>query len=159
MADRLTHLDETGRVHMVDVSAKDVTKRLATVRGEILMAPETVRLVVANQMAKGNVLETARIAAIQAAKHTADLIPLCHQLNLTAVDVDFTVGTDRIEVRTQARVADRTGVEMEALTAATVALLTIYDMCKAVDRGMMINQVCLQEKSGGRSGHYRRDEE
>jgi len=158
MADRLTHLDETGRVHMVDVSAKDVTQRLATVRGEIRMAPETVRLVVDSQIAKGNVLETARIAGIQAAKRTAELIPLCHQLNLTAVDVDFTIGVDRIEVETQARVDARTGVEMEALTAATVALLTIYDMCKAVDRGMIIGQVRLQEKSGGRSGHYLRQE-
>lgn len=141
---------------MVDVSAKDVTRRLATVRGEILMAPETVRLVVDNQLAKGNVLETAHIAGIMAAKRTWELIPLCHQLNLTAVDVEFTVGADRIEVETQARAADRTGVEMEALIAATVALLTIYDMCKAVDRGMIIGQVRLQEKSGGRSGHYQR---
>ncbi|MFP6646001.1 MAG: cyclic pyranopterin monophosphate synthase MoaC [Candidatus Latescibacterota bacterium] len=156
MADKLTHLDEAGRVHMVDVSAKDVTQRLATVRGEIIMAPETVRLIVDNQVAKGNVLETARLAGIMAAKRTAELIPLCHQLNLTAVDVEFTVGADRIKVETQARVADRTGVEMEALIAATVALLTIYDMCKAVDRGMIIGQVRLQEKSGGRSGHYKR---
>ncbi len=144
MADKLTHLDEAGRVHMVDVSAKDVTQRLATVRGEIIMAPETVRLIVDNQVAKGNVLETARLGGIMAAKRTAELIPLCHQLNLTAVDVEFTVG------------ADRTGVEMEALIAATVALLTIYDMCKAVDRGMIIGQVRLQEKSGGRSGHHKR---
>lgn len=156
MADRLTHLDETGRVQMVDVSAKDVTERLATVRGEIRMAPETVRLVVENQVAKGNVLETARLAGIQAAKRTAELIPLCHQLNLTAISVEFTVAEDHIAVETQARVADRTGVEMEALTAATVALLTIYDMCKGVDRGMIIDKVRLQEKSGGRSGHYQR---
>ena len=141
---------------MVDVSAKDVTQRLATVRGEIIMAPETVRLIVDNQVAKGNVLETARLAGIMAAKRTAELIPLCHQLNLTAVDVEFTVSAARIEVETQARVADRTGVEMEALIAATVALLTIYDMCKAVDRGMIIGQVRLQEKSGGHSGHYKR---
>ena len=156
MADKLTHLDEAGRVHMVDVSAKDVTQRLATVRGEIIMAPETVRLIVDNQVAKGNVLETARLAGIMAAKRTAELIPLCHQLSLTAVDVEFTVGADRIEVETQARVADRTGVEMEALIAATVALLTIYDMCKAVGRGMIIGQVRLQAKSGGHSGHYKR---
>ena len=149
MADKLTHLDEAGRVHMVDVSAKDVTQRLATARGEIIEHDD-------NQVAKGNVLETARLAGIMAAKRTAELIPLCHQLNLTAVDVEFTVGADRIEVETQARVADRTGVEMEALIAATVALLTIYDMCKAVDRGMIIGQVRLQEKSGGRSGHYKR---
>lgn len=158
MADRLTHLDNTGSVHMVDVSRKDVTERFATVRGEIRMAPETVRLIVGDQIAKGNVLETARLAGIMAAKKTAELIPLCHQLNLTAVDVEFRVGDDSIEVETQARTADRTGVEMEALTAATVALLTIYDMCKAVDRAMVIDQVRLQEKNGGRSGHYRRDE-
>jgi cyclic pyranopterin phosphate synthase len=158
MADRLTHLDNTGSVHMVDVSRKDVTERLATVRGEIRMAPETVRLIVGDQIAKGNVLETARLAGIMAAKKTAELIPLCHQLNLTAVDVEFRVGDDSIEVETQARTGDRTGVEMEALTAATVALLTIYDMCKAVDRAMVIDQVRLQEKNGGRSGHYRRDE-
>ena len=156
MADKLTHLDEAGRVHMVDVSAKDGTQRLATVRGEIIMAPETVRLIVATQVAKGNVLETARLGGIMAAKRTAELIPLCHQLNLTAVAVEFTVGADRIEVETQARVADRTGVEMEALIAATVALLTIYDMCKAVDRGMIIGQVRLQETSGGRCGRYKR---
>lgn len=158
MADRLTHLDNTGSVHMVDVSRKDVTERFATVRGEIRMAPETVRFIVGDQIAKGNVLETARLAGIMAAKKTAELIPLCHQLNLTAVDVEFRVGDDSIEVETQARTADRTGVEMEALTAATVALLTIYDMCKAVDRAMVIDQVRLQEKNGGRSGHYRRDE-
>jgi cyclic pyranopterin phosphate synthase len=144
MADRLTHLDNTGSVHMVDVSRKDVTERLATVRGEIRMAPETVRLIVGDQIAKGNVLETARLAGIMAAKKTAELIPLCHQLNLTAVDVEFRVGDDSIEVETQARTGDRTGVEMEALTAATVALLTIYDMCKAVDRAMVIDQVRLQ---------------
>lgn len=158
MADRLTHLDNTGSVHMVDVSRKDVTERFATVRGEIRMAPETVRFIVGDQIAKGNVLETARLAGIMAAKKTAELIPLCHQLNLTAVDVEFRVGDDSIEVETQARTGDRTGVEMEALTAATVALLTIYDMCKAVDRAMVIDQVRLQEKNGGRSGHYRRDE-
>ncbi len=143
---------------MVDVSAKDSSERQAIVRGEILMAPATVELVVDNQVSKGNVLETARLAGIMAAKRTSELIPLCHPLNLSAVEVDFTVGPDRIEVESQARVDDRTGVEMEALTAATVALLTIYDMCKAVDRGMVISQVRLQEKSGGRSGHYRREE-
>jgi cyclic pyranopterin phosphate synthase len=158
MADRLTHLDESGRVRMVDVSEKQITERLAVVGGEIRMAPETIQLVINDQIAKGNVLETARLAGIMAAKRTAELIPLCHALNLTAVDVVFTIGSDHIEVETQARVADRTGVEMEALTAATVALLTIYDMCKAVDRAMVITQVRLQEKSGGRSGHYQRQD-
>lgn len=158
MSDRLTHLDDDGRVRMVDVSAKDVTERLAGVRGEIRMQPETVRLIADQRVAKGNVLETARLAGIMAAKRTAELIPLCHALNLTSVDVEFTVGEDRIEVQTRARVADRTGVEMEALTAASVALLTIYDMCKAVDRGMIIGQLRLEEKSGGRSGHFRRED-
>lgn len=154
---RLTHLDESGSVHMVDVSAKENTQRHARVRGEICMKPDTVQLIVDDKVAKGNVLETARLAGIMAAKKTADLIPLCHPLNLTAVDIAFTVGTDRIEIEVDARVADRTGVEMEALTGASVALLTIYDMCKATDRGMVIGQLRLQEKSGGRSGHFQRD--
>ena len=156
MADKLSHIDAEGRAKMVDVSAKEVTERLARVGGEIRMAPETVRLIEEHRVAKGNVLEVARIAGIQAAKRTAELIPLCHPLNLTAVEVDFTVGTDRIQVETQARIADRTGVEMEALTAASVALLTIYDMCKAVDRGMVIGQLRLLEKRGGRSGVWER---
>ena len=159
MADQLTHLDDQGRLRMVDVSAKKATPRQALARGHIRLRPDTVRLIRDNQLAKGNVLEAARLAGIMAAKRTADLIPLCHPLNLTAVEVDFTVGQDRIEVESQARLKDRTGVEMEALTAATVALLTIYDMCKAVDRGMVIEQVRLVEKSGGRSGTYRRADE
>ena len=157
MADRLTHLDAAGRVKMVDVSGKDVTERTARVQGEIVMQPQTVRLIVEDGIAKGNVLETARLAGIQAAKRTAELIPLCHQLNLTAIDVDFIVADDRIVVETAARVGDRTGVEMEALTAASVALLTIYDMCKAVDRGMVIGQIRLLEKRGGRSGAWVRE--
>jgi cyclic pyranopterin monophosphate synthase len=158
MARKLTHLDQAGRLRMVDVGAKARTPRRARVRGEILMQPETVAAVSAGSVAKGNVLEAARLAGIMAAKRTADLIPLCHPLSLTWVDVAFTVGQDRIEVEAEARIDDRTGVEMEALTAATVALLTIYDMCKAVDRGMVISQVRLVEKSGGRSGTYRRAE-
>ena len=155
-AGRLTHLDESGRVKMVDVSDKPVSERSARAGGRIRMRPETVRRITAGEVAKGHVLETARIAGIQAAKKTADLIPLCHPLNLTAVDVEFTLGENRIEVETQARLADRTGVEMEALTAAAVALLTIYDMCKGVDRGMVINEVRLLEKRGGASGEYAR---
>ncbi len=155
-AGRLTHLDESGRVKMVDVSDKPVSERSARAGGRIRMRPETVRRITAGEVAKGHVLETARIAGIQAAKKTADLIPLCHPLNLTAVDVEFTLGEDRIEVETRARLADRTGVEMEALTAAAVALLTIYDMCKGVDRGMVIDEVRLLEKRGGASGEYAR---
>ena len=157
-ARRLTHLDESGRVRMVDVSGKEVSERSARAGGRILMRPETVRRIAEGEVAKGNVLETARIAAIQAAKRTAELIPLCHPLNLAAVDVDFTLGEDRVEVETSARLADRTGVEMEALTAAAVALLTIYDMCKAVDRDMVIGGVRLLEKRGGASGTYERQD-
>ncbi len=150
MADsRLTHVDEAGRVRMVDVSGKDVTDRLARARGEILMQADTVRLIADNRIAKGNVIETARLAGIMAAKRTADLIPLCHPLNLTAIDLEFEIAEDRVRVSAEARISARTGVEMEALTAVTAALLTIYDMCKAVDRGMVLSEVRLVEKQGG----------
>jgi cyclic pyranopterin phosphate synthase len=157
-AKKLTHLDEEGRLQMVDVGSKEKTARHARVRGEIRMQPETVALISQNKVAKGNVLEAARLAGIMAAKRTSELIPLCHSLNITAVEVSFAVGKDRVEVETEVGIDDRTGVEMEALTAATVALLTIYDMCKAVDRGMVISQVRLMEKRGGRSGAYVREE-
>ena len=154
MSEELSHVDERGRLRMVDVSAKPETERLARVRGEIRMRAETVRLISENRVAKGNVLEAARLAGIMAAKRTADLIPLCHPLNLAAVELDFEVAEDRIAVEAQARIRARTGVEMEALTAAVVALLTIYDMCKAVDRGMVISEVRLVEKTGGASGTF-----
>ncbi len=157
MTAKLTHVGDAGQLKMVDVGGKEETSRDATVRGEIRMRPETVDLVTSNQVAKGNVLEAARLAGIMAAKRTGDLIPLCHPLNVTSVDVDFTIEEDRIEVETRACIVDRTGVEMEAMTAAAVALLTIYDMCKGVDRGMVIGEVRLMEKRGGRSGTYRRD--
>ena len=159
MGKKLTHLDAQGRLRMVDVGAKKPSQRLARVRGEIAMKPETVQLIAANKVAKGNVLEAARLAGILAAKRTGELIPLCHTLNLTAVDIDFAVGEDRVQVEVQARISDRTGVEMEALVGASVALLTIYDMCKAVDRGMVISQVRLVEKRGGKSGTYLRKSE
>ena len=158
MAQGLTHLDKDGSLRMVDVSRKKISHRQAWARGEICMQPETLKLIVANKTAKGNALEAARLAGIMAAKRTGDLIPLCHQLNLTAVEIEFAVGADRIEVEAQARVDAGTGVEMEALTAATVALLTIYDMCKKVDRGMVISRVCLVENRGGARGTYVRDE-
>jgi cyclic pyranopterin phosphate synthase len=157
MDEKLTHLDERGQLKMVDVGGKERTERLARVRGEIRMRVETVRLIVENRVAKGSVLEAARLAGIMAAKRTGELIPLCHPLNLTAVDVDFEVGEDRVRVEARAQIEDRTGVEMEALTAAMVALLTIYDMCKGVDRGMVISEVRLVEKRGGRSGVYVRE--
>ncbi|MFA6111125.1 MAG: cyclic pyranopterin monophosphate synthase MoaC [Candidatus Latescibacterota bacterium] len=156
MAGRLSHLDAAGRLRMVDVGAKPRTRRLARARGEIRLSPDTVALIESNQVAKGNVLEAARLAGIMAAKRTAELIPLCHPLPLAVVTVDFVLGPDRLEVTAEARVTDRTGVEMEALTAATVALLTVYDMCKAVDRGMTLSEIRLVEKRGGRSGTYRR---
>ena len=157
-APRLTHLDEEGRLKMVDVGGKERTERVARVRGEIRMVPRTARLIADNKVQKGSVLEAARLAGIMAAKRTGELIPLCHPLNLTAVSVDFQVGEDRVEVEAEAKIVDRTGVEMEALVAASTALLTIYDMCKGVDRGMVIGQLRLMEKRGGRSGTWVRDE-
>ena len=154
-SDRLTHLHD-GRTRMVDVGDKEVTERRARVTGEIRMGQETLRAVANDEVAKGNVLETARLAGIMAAKRTGDMIPLCHPVGLDFVDVTFELGPDRIAVKAEARVAARTGVEMEAMAAATVALLTIYDMCKAMDRAMVIGEISLAEKSGGRSGHYRR---
>ena len=155
---KLTHLDDEGRLKMVDVGDKERVARVARVRGEICMQPTTVALITQNRVAKGNVLEAARLAGIMAAKRTGDLIPLCHPLNITAVDIEFTLKADRVQVETQARIDDRTGVEMEALTAATIALLTIYDMCKSVDRDMVISEVRLMEKRGGQSGVYQRTE-
>ena len=154
MDSKLTHVDEAGRIRMVDVGGKEPTDRHARVQGDITMQPDTVRLIVQDQIAKGNVLETARIAGIMAAKRTSELIPLCHPLNLTSVNVDFEIKTDRVRVQTEARLTAQTGVEMEAFTAAAVALLTIYDMCKAVDRAMVVSELQLVEKSGGRSGEF-----
>jgi len=156
--DELSHIDNAGRVRMVDVSEKSVTPREAIAAGEIELEPSTVKLVTQGTVAKGNVLETARIAGITAAKRTSDLIPLCHPVAITGVDIDFEVGGDRISVVAAVRVPDRTGVEMEALTAVSASLLTIYDMCKAVDKGMRIGNIRLLRKSGGRSGTYVRKE-
>ena len=150
----LTHVDEKGAVRMVDVTGKPVTHREATAGGAIHMNPETVRLIAGGDMPKGNVLETARIAGIMAAKRTSDLIPMCHPIAVTGVEIAFEIEEARIAVRATVRVPDRTGVEMEALAAVSVALLTIYDMCKAVDRGMVLGDICLLRKSGGRSGAY-----
>ncbi len=158
---KLTHFDADGATHMVDVGAKDVTERLAVAAGEITMQPETFRLIMDRKMAKGDVLEVARIAGIMAAKRVDSLIPLCHQLNLTSVKIDFQPDADasRIGFRVRVKTASQTGVEMEALTAASITGLTIYDMCKAVDRDMVIGQIRLLEKLGGKSGHYIRDQE
>jgi cyclic pyranopterin phosphate synthase len=157
---KLTHIDETGAAHMVDVGAKAISERVAVARAVVTMKPETLLLLRAGGHKKGDVLAVARIAGIQAAKKCSDLIPLCHPLMLTAVDVSFDTDDQKNCVLIQARckVSGQTGVEMEALTAASVAALTIYDMCKAVDRGMQIESVGLLEKHGGKSGHWVRDE-
>jgi cyclic pyranopterin phosphate synthase len=158
MAGALTHFDEAGRAAMVDVSAKGETERVAVARGRIVMAPATLALIQAGQVGKGDVLGVARLAGIMAAKKTSDLIPLCHPLALTKVTVDLVpVAPDAIEIEALAKLVGRTGVEMEALTAVTVAALTVYDMCKAADRGMRIESVRLVEKTGGKSGSYKAD--
>jgi cyclic pyranopterin monophosphate synthase len=141
---------------MVDVTPKDATHRRAIARGRVLMEPETTSLIARGAITKGDVLAVARVAGIQAAKRTADLLPLCHPLLVGAVLINFRIEDDFIEVEAQVDTVDRTGVEMEALTAVTVACLTIYDMCKSADRGMTIGEVALWEKTGGRSGTYRR---
>ncbi|QKT03213.1 cyclic pyranopterin monophosphate synthase MoaC [Ectothiorhodospiraceae bacterium 2226] len=155
----LTHFNQSGEAHMVDVGAKDVTHRIAIAEGSIHMQPETLRLITEGGHKKGDVLGIARVAGIMASKKTADLIPLCHPLALTHVEIDLTPrgDTPAIDCRVRVETAGQTGVEMEALTAVQVTLLTIYDMCKAVDRGMTITDVRLVEKAGGKSGHWRRE--
>jgi len=153
---RLTHLDPLGRARMVDVTPKEATHRRAMARCKVLMQPETTTLIASNSITKGDVLAVARVAGIQAAKQTPNLIPLCHPLLVGSVFVNFTIGDDCVEVEAQVETIDRTGVEMEAMTACSVAALTVYDMCKSVDRSMLIGELTLWEKTGGRSGTYRR---
>ncbi|HLH23855.1 MAG TPA: cyclic pyranopterin monophosphate synthase MoaC [Chloroflexota bacterium] len=157
----LSHLDEQGRARMVDVGAKAETARVATARGRVRMQPATLALVLRGGVAKGDVIAVARLAGIMAAKRTGELIPLCHPLPITSVDVDVTPdeADAALDIEATARIVGRTGVEMEALTAVSVAALTIYDMCKAVDRGMTIEAVRLVHKAGGKSGEYRREGE
>ncbi|GBR52607.1 cyclic pyranopterin monophosphate synthase MoaC [Acetobacter pomorum] len=150
----LTHLDEAGRAHMVDVSAKPATRRKAVATGAIVMQPKTLEMILSGHAPKGDVLATARIAGIMAAKKTADIIPLCHPLSLSSVSVDLAPADNRIEITATVTTTGATGVEMEALTAVSAAALTLYDMCKAVDRGMQIENIKLLHKSGGRSGDY-----
>jgi len=156
-APALSHVDGRGRVRMVDVSAKAATAREAVARGRISIAPEALALIRAGRLAKGDPLQAARLAGIMAAKKAAELIPLCHQLPLAHVDVALTETPDGYEIEAIARTSAQTGVEMEALTAVSVAALTIYDMVKAVDRTMVIGEIRLMEKRGGRSGEWRRD--
>ena len=150
-----THFDEEGRAVMVDVGAKAATARTATARGAVVMAPETLEMIVEGRAKKGDVLAVARLAGIMAAKRTPDLIPLCHPLLLTKVTVDLTpIAPDRVEIEATVKLTGQTGVEMEALTAVSVAALTVYDMCKAVDRAMQITDIRVTRKAGGKSGTY-----
>jgi cyclic pyranopterin phosphate synthase len=153
-----THIDAEGRVRMVDVTAKKPTARIAVADGAIHMSPETLDLIRSHKVKKGNVLETARIAGVMAAKKTADLIPMCHPLNITHIQVDFSPDTAASCIRIEAtvRALDQTGVEMEAITAVSIAALTLYDMCKSHDKEMTITNIRLLKKSGGKSGTYNR---
>jgi len=154
-----THIDKQGRVRMVDVSGKEISLRIGVAQSTIAMNPETFEKIRHHTVKKGNVLETARIAGVMAAKNTSTLIPMCHPLNITHVQVDFfpELSTSSIRIEAEVRTLGQTGVEMEALTAASVAALTIYDMCKSYDKAMTISDICLLEKSGGKSGHFKRD--
>jgi cyclic pyranopterin phosphate synthase len=153
---QLTHVDEQGQARMVDVGGKDVTERVAVASATVSMLPETLALVLNGEAKKGDVLAVARIAGIQAAKKCSELIPLCHPLALTSIEVNFEgdEASSQIRISTRCKVVAKTGVEMEALTAASIAALTIYDMCKAVDRGMVISEIVLDSKSGGKSGDW-----
>ncbi len=154
-----THLDEKGRARMVDVTEKDITLRQATARGSVRMSPEVLGKIMSGGIAKGDVLGVARIAGIMGAKRTAEIIPLCHPLNITQVGITFQPHEEKgfIDIEAQVKLQGKTGAEMEALTAVAVAALTIYDMCKAVDREMVISDICLIEKKGGKSGHFIRE--
>jgi cyclic pyranopterin monophosphate synthase len=153
----LSHVNKKGEARMVDVSAKDVTTRTASAKARVVMLAETIQLITSGTVKKGDVLATARIAGIQAAKRTSELIPLCHPLLISSVTVDFAVSDRHIDVETTVKVEGKTGVEMEALTACSVACLTLFDMVKAVDRAVKITDLRLIEKSGGKSGNFRAD--
>lgn len=159
MANGLTHINKNGEAHMVDVGSKEVTQRIAVAEGKVFMKTETLSMIIEGRHKKGDVFATCRIAGIMAAKRCSDLIPLCHSLNLSSVTVDIEPQKNAdsasfVKIISTCKLDAKTGVEMEALTAVSVACLTLYDMCKAVDKGMEISQVRLMEKTGGRSGHY-----
>jgi len=154
----LTHVDERGAARMVDVSGKDVTARTAWASGRVLVSPRVVELLRGEGVPKGDALATARIAGIMAAKRTPDLVPLCHPLALSGVQVELSVADDAVEISARVRTTDRTGVEMEAMTAVTVAALTVVDMVKAVDKSAVVTDVRVVEKTGGKSGHWVRDD-
>jgi cyclic pyranopterin monophosphate synthase len=156
--DRLSHLDESGAAHMVDVTGKDATKRTAVAAGTLVTSADVIELIATGGLPKGDALATARVAGILAAKRTSDLIPLCHQLALTGVDVEFEVGSTNVGITATVRTTDRTGVEMEALTAVSVAALTLYDMIKAVDPAARIEGIQVVRKEGGKTGPWSRDD-
>ncbi len=156
---RLSHLDEKGQAHMVDVSHKNITSRTAVAKGLLKANEKTIKAIIENAVPKGDVLATARLAGIQAAKKTSDLIPLCHPLFINQASVDFNVGSDQIEITASVKCQGQTGVEMEALTAVSVAALTLYDMLKAIDKNMSIENIRLIAKRGGQSGDFERKEE
>ena len=155
---KLSHIDTKGGPKMVDIGEKIATRRLARARGSVLLSPETINLIEGDRISKGNVLDTARLAGIMAAKKTCELVPLCHQINLSSVSVDIHIDREKskIDIEARAECVGQTGVEMEALTAVSVAALTVYDMCKAVDKAMVISEVMLLEKRGGKSGEWKR---
>ncbi|MEK6692600.1 MAG: cyclic pyranopterin monophosphate synthase MoaC [Nitrospirota bacterium] len=156
---KLTHFDEEGRSRMVDVSKKKVTKREAVAKGSVFMKSETLRLIKNQKISKGDVLGVAKIAGIMGTKRTSEFIPMCHPLSIDAIDINFNMDEKkkRIDIEARVRVEAKTGVEMEALTAVAISALTIYDMCKSVDKGMVISDICLMEKRGGKSGEYSRN--
>lgn len=157
---KFTHFDKKGNAQMVDISEKPLTKREAIAIGSVYMKPETIKLIKDGQISKGDVLGVARIAGIMAAKRTHELIPMCHPLNITSINIDFDINEikSKVDIKTTVRITGQTGVEMEALTATSVAALTIYDMCKAVDKEMVISEVMLLEKRGGKSGEFIRSQ-
>ncbi|MFH1514335.1 MAG: cyclic pyranopterin monophosphate synthase MoaC [bacterium] len=152
-----THMDKKGDARMVDVSEKEITKRTAVAQGFVSINPDVIKKIIDKELPKGDVLSVAKIAGIQAAKRTGEMIPMCHPLGLDHIDLKFEIVENGIKIKATVSVSAKTGVEMEALTAVSVAALTIYDMCKSADKGMMIGEICLLEKSGGRSGHYIRE--
>lgn len=156
---KFTHFNEKGRPHMVEVTEKKDTVRVALAKGHILMKPSTIEAIKDSAVAKGDVLQVAQIAGIMGAKRTGELIPMCHPLLLTKIALDFELLKDRVLIEATVKTIGKTGVEMEALTAVNIAALTIYDMCKAIDKDMVINQIRLVEKTGGKSGHYMRQGE
>ncbi len=155
---QFTHLDPAGHARMVDVAPKEPTHRRAVARCKVMMKPETTAAIANREVKKGDVLSVARVAAIQAAKRTSDMVPLCHPLLISSVSINFELGDDHVAIEAHVECVERTGVEMEALHACSVAALTVYDMCKSADRSMTITELALWEKTGGRSGTYRRDD-